>query len=87
MPLQKWEPLSHIASLEEVTQRQYKNAETIICEFMAVQTYDEDNPHTYKDFNLQQFHDFVAEKIELLDPFNNNRYPWWKRWPYQTKQE
>lgn len=54
---------------------------------MAIQTYDEDNPPTYKDFNLQQFHDFVAEKIELLDPFNNNRYPWWKRWPYQTTKE
>lgn len=85
MPLQKWEPLSHIASLEEVTQRQYKNAETIICEFMAIQTYDEDNPPTYKDFNLQQFHDFVAEKIEALDP-RFNLYQW-ERWPYQTKQE
>ena len=42
---------------------------------MAIQTYDLDDPPNYKDFNLQQFHDFVAGKIELLDPFNNNRYP------------
>jgi hypothetical protein len=40
---------------------------------MAVQTYDEDNPPRYKDFNLQEFHDFVADKIEALDP-NFNRY-------------
>jgi hypothetical protein len=44
------------------------DAETVICEFMAIQTYDEDNPPTYKDFNLQEFHDFVADKIEALDP-------------------
>ena len=54
-------------------QRQYKNAETVICDFMAIQTYDEDNPPRYKDFNLQEFHDFVADKIEALDP-NFNRY-------------
>jgi hypothetical protein len=23
---------------------------------------------SYKDFNLQEFHDFVADKIEALDP-------------------
>ena len=78
----KWEPLSHIASAEEVEQRQYKNAETIICEFMAIQTYDLDDPPNYKDFNLQEFHNFVAQKIEDLDPIINK-----KRWPYQTKQE
>ena len=83
MPL-KWEPLSHIANTIEVVQRQYKNAETVICDFMAIQTYDEDNPPRYKDFNLQEFHDFVADKIEALDP-NFNRY-FWKRWQYQTKQ-
>lgn len=80
-------PRTVLVDAIEVTQKQYKNAESVLCEFMAVQTYDEDNPPTYKDFNLQEFHDFVADKIEALDPFNNNRYPWWKRWPYQTKQE
>ena len=83
MPL-KWEPVSHIADTIEVVQRQYKNAEAVICDFMAIQTYDEDNPPRYKDFNLQEFHDFVADKIEALDP-NFNRY-FWKRWQYQTKQ-
>lgn len=79
MPL-KWEPLSHIAETIDVVQRQYKNAQTVLCEFMAVQTYDEDNPPTYKDFNLQELHEFIADKIEALDPKGN-------RWPYQTKQE
>lgn len=81
MPL-KWEPLSHIAETIEVVQRQYKDAETVICEFMAVQTFDEDNPASYKDFNLQELHDFIADKIEALDPII-----WKNRWPYQTKQE
>ena len=81
MPL-KWEPLSHIAETKDVVQRQYLNAETVLCEFMAVQTYDEDNPPTYKDFNLQELHDFIADKIEALDPII-----WKNRWPYQTKQE
>ena len=80
-------PRTVLVDAIDVVQKQYKNAESVLCEFMAVQTYDEDNPPTYKDFNLQEFHDFVADKIEALDPFNNNRYPWWKRWPYQTKQE
>lgn len=84
MPL-KWEPLSHIAETIDVVQRQYKDAETIICEFMAVQTYDEDNPPSYRDFNLQELHDFIADKIEALDP-NYNRYQW-KRWQYQIKKE
>jgi len=84
MPL-KWEPLSHIAETIDVVQRQYKDAETIICEFMAVQTYDEDNPPSYRDFNLQELHDFIADKIEALDP-NYNRYQW-KRWQYQIRKE
>lgn len=74
-------PRSVIAETIEVTQRQYKNAESVLCEFMAVQSYDIDNPPTYKDFNLQEFHDFIADKIEALDPII-----WEKRWPYQTKQ-
>ena len=84
MPL-KWEPLSHIAETIDVVQRQYKDAETIICEFMAVQTYDEENPPSYRDFNLQELHDFIADKIEALDP-NYNRYQW-KRWQYQIRKE
>jgi len=84
MPL-KWEPLSHIAETIDVVQRQYKDAEAIICEFMAVQTYDEDNPPSYRDFNLQELHDFIADKIEALDP-NYNRYQW-KRWQYQIRKE
>jgi hypothetical protein len=37
----------------------------------------------YKDFNLQELHDFIADKIEALDPIINKR-----RWPYnKTKQE
>lgn len=75
-------PRKVIASTQEVTQRQYKNAETILCEFMAVQTYDLDDPPSYKDFNLQEFHDFVADKIEALDPII-----WEHRWPYQIKKE
>lgn len=68
-------PRTVLVDAIDVVQKQYKNAESVLCEFMAVQTYDEDNPPTYKDFNLQEFHDFVADKIEALDPFNNNRYP------------
>ena len=68
-------PRTFLVNAIDVVQKQYKNAESVLCEFMAVQTYDEDNPPTYKDFNLQEFHDFVADKIEALDPFNNNRYP------------
>ena len=76
-----------IATVQEVTLRQYKNAESILCEFMAVQEYniDEWEPPQYKDFNLQDFHDFVADKIEALDPRFNLYH--WERWPYQNKQE
>lgn len=57
-----------IANTIEVVQKQYLDAELVLCEFIAVQTFDEENPPTYKDFNLQEFHDFVADKIEALDP-------------------
>lgn len=78
-------PLKVIATAQDVTLRQYKNAQSVLCEFMAVQTYDEEEPPTYKDFNLQELHEFIADKIEALDP-NNNRYQW-ARWQYQTKRE
>lgn len=77
-------PRAVIADTIEVVQRQYKDAETVLCEFMAVQEYDieEWRMPTYKDFNLQEFHDFVTDKIEALDPIISK-----KRWPYKTKQE
>lgn len=80
-------PRKTIAGIEELSQRQYKNAETVICEFMAIQEYDVDewDPPQYKDFNLQQFHDYIAKRIEVLDA-RFNLYNW-KRWPYQTKKE
>ena len=75
-------PRKTIASTLLVKQKEYKNAELVLCEFIAVQEYDVENPPTYQDFNLQEFHDFVADKIEALDPIINK-----PRWPYQTKQE
>lgn len=66
-------PKIKIAETITVKQKEYKNAELVLCEFMAIQDYDEDNPPSYKDFSLQEFHDFVADKIEALDP-NYNRY-------------
>lgn len=56
-----------------VKQIEYKNAELVLCEFMAIQNYneeDEDIPN-YKDFNLQEFHDFITDKIEALDNYIN----------------
>lgn len=64
-----------------IKQIEYKNAELVLCEFMAVQIYDEDNPPKYKDFNLQEFHDFVADKIDAFDLYINSRKNW--RWPYK----
>ena len=66
-------PKRNIATTLAVEQRQYKNAELILCEFMSLQEYDVDEGKipTYKDFNLQEFHDFVADKIEALDPIIN----------------
>jgi hypothetical protein len=63
-----------------VKQIEYKNAELVLCEFMQVY-WDEEEERSYKDFNLQQLHDFIADKIEALDPIINK-----KRWPYKTKQ-
>jgi len=73
-------PKIKIAETITVKQKEYKNAELVLCEFMATQDYDEENPPRYKDFNLQEFHDFVADKIEALDP-NYDRYQW-QRWRY-----
>lgn len=64
-----------------VKQMEYKNAELVLCEFMQVYG-DEEEDWSYKDFNLQQLHDFIADKIEAFDPIINK-----KRWPYnKTKQ-
>lgn len=62
-----------------VKQIEYKNAELVLAEFMAIQDYDieEWNMPKYKDFNLQEFHDFVADKIEALDSIIGKQ-----RWPY-----
>lgn len=70
-------PKRNIATTLAVEQRQYKNAELILCEFMSTQEYDIDEGKipTYKDFNLQQLHDFIAERIDALDHYNN-RYQW-----------
>ena len=71
-----------------IKQIEYKNAELVLCEFMAIQEYDEDDMDMktpkYKDFNLQEFHDFITDKIEALDDLIYNKGT---RWPYQTKQE
>ena len=66
-----------------VKQMEYKNAELVLCEFMALQEYNEEEwqPPQYKDFNLQEFHNFIADKIEALDMFLN-RYQW-KRGKYK----
>ena len=60
-----------------VKQMEYKNAELVLCEFMALQEYNEDEWQSpkYKDFNLQEFHEFIADKIEALDVYIN-RYQW-----------
>jgi len=67
-----------------VKQIEYKNAELVLCEFMAVQIFDEDNPPKYRDFNLQEFHDFVADKIDAFDLYINSRQK--GRWPYKKCQ-
>ena len=75
-------PKVTIAETIQVKQIEYKNAELVLCEFMALQEYDENNWVTprYKDFNLQEFHDFVADKIEALDALNLKRWPYKKSW-------
>lgn len=66
-------PRATIADVITVKQIEYKNAELVLCEFMALQEYDTDLTPSYKDFNLQEFHDFVADKIEALDPIQNKK--------------
>lgn len=69
-----------------VKQIEYKNAQLVLCEFMAVQIYDEDeDPPKYKDFNLQELHEFIADKIDALDLYINSRQKW-KKWPYKKCQ-
>lgn len=65
-----------------VKQIEYKNAELVLAEFMELQEYDIEEwvMPSYKDFNLQEFHDFVADKIAALDPII-----WQKRWTYKKK--
>lgn len=68
-------PKVTIADTLTVKQIEYKNAELVLCEFMALQEYnvEEGVIPKYKDFNLQELHDFIADKIEALD-VNYNRY-------------
>lgn len=79
-------PRVTIADTITVKQKEYKNAELVLCEFMALQEYDveEWKMPKYKDFNLQDFHDFVADKIDALDIYIN-RYQW-QRWKYHRWQ-
>lgn len=65
-----------------VKQIEYKNAELVLCEFMATQEYDleENKIPKYEDFNLQELHDFITDKIDALDAYID-RY-WWKRGKY-----
>lgn len=77
-------PKRTIAGVLQVKQIEYKNAEAVLCEFMALQEYnvDDGKPVKYSDFNLQELHDFIADKIEALDPII-----WEHRWPYQNKHK
>ena len=79
---------STIDATLQVKQIEYKNAELVLCEFLSLQEYNEDSPPRYKDFNLQQFHDFVADKIEALDAYMIIRKPWMykTRWPKKSTQ-
>jgi hypothetical protein len=59
-----------------VKQIEYKNAELVLCEFISLKKYDIDTMERlprYEDFNLQEFHDFVASKIDDLDKLINNK--------------
>ena len=70
----------------QVKQIEYKNTELVLCEFLAIQEYDEEwESPSYKDFNLQQFHDFVADKIEALDAYMLVRKPWMYKTRWQNK--
>lgn len=81
---------STIDATLQVKQIEYKNAELVLCEFLSLQEYDVEEWVTpsYKDFNLQQFHDFVADKIEALDAYMINRKPWMykTRWSKKSTQ-
>lgn len=68
-----------------IKQLEYKNAELVLCEFMAVQIDDGEHTPRYKDFNLQEFHDFIADKIDAFDLYINSRQKW-KKWPYKKWQ-
>lgn len=76
-----------IRNAMSVKQIEYKNAELVLCEFMATQDYDLDTNKIpkYEDFTLQEFHDFITDKIDALDAYIN-RYQW-TRWKYKTSQE
>ncbi len=56
-----------------IKQIEYKNAELVLCEFMAIQDYELEDAPRYKDFNLQELHDFITDKIEALDPIINKK--------------
>ena len=57
-----------------VKQIEYKNAQLVLCEFMSVQVENEDErPPKYSDFNLQELHEFIADKIDALDLYINSR--------------
>ena len=78
--------MPRVADTLTVKQKEYKNAELVLCEFMALQEYDVEEwvMPRYKDFDLQEFHDFIADKIEALDTYIN-RYQW-QRWKYHRWQ-
>lgn len=69
-----------------IKQIEYKNAELVLCEFMATQDYnvEEWQIPKYEDFSLQELHDFITDKIDALDAYID-RYQW-KRGNYKTKQ-
>ena len=71
-----------------VKQIEYKNAELVLCEFMAIQNYSEDDEEIpkYRDFNLQEFHDFIIDKIDALDAYITARRPWMYKTRWQWKK-
>ena len=78
---------STIDATLQVKQIEYKNTELVLCEFLSLQEYDIEEWITpsYKDFNLQQFHDFVADKIEALDAYMITRKPWMYKTRWQKR--
>ena len=72
-----------------VKQMEYKNAELVLCEFMAIQDYDIDDDKPlpkYSDFTLQDFHDFVTDKITALDAYILVRKPWMYKTRWWSKR-